>query len=329
MSEYDYFITITKTGTGKETKITGNLTCTFSEYDTTSDFLFIPKEESFSLDFNPLTILGDLRCEKISCEYTKRRAFIDRSWEYWLGACRHEYGFEIPLYIGNDYRYIKLMSYLDEITYNNKCITIKELEEIQNKYNLELNCEISAEENDISFALLQSRGKNAKEKTYVPLKYEVGKANKDLLQNTYMNKNHCFSYQCSTMVDVIFAILHFIVMHQYEFKICALCQKLYVKIPNHGQGKFCSRKSPLGSNSYFDERTNKKFKDLDCQKSMKIFHQIMRNRKKIKLRHAPDEEQENTFRNKFDNYNDKIKNVSIVENLIKFYYYVEQYEFQI
>lgn len=323
MSEYDYYVDIRKTGTKKNTEITGNLTCTFCEYGTNSGFPFIPEEKNFSLKFNPLTILGDLRKVKQPHEYSSKRLDMNTLFD----SYEYEYGFEKPLYIGNDEQYLKFISNLDKIIRDNQCKTLQDLKLIQRQYNLNLDYKISEEKNNNSKELLQSKKCYAPERIYKPLEYKYGEINKVLEKNTYMNKNHQFSYHCYTMADVIFSILHFIVIHQYEFKTCALCQKRYAKIPNNGQGKYCSRKSPLGLNSYFDESIQEKFINLDCQASMKKFQEIKKNKKKNLLTYAPTFEQEEMFINKFDTYNETIKKSPTVKNLIALYSFIKQYKF--
>lgn len=322
MPEYDYHVVIRKTGTGNNTEVTGKLTCTFSMYDTKSN-IPIPKYISFTIDFNPLTILGDLRCGKRSYQYLNKRVNADKSWKYFLQAYRCEYSFKKPLYIGNDEQYLKFVSNLDKIMRNNQCRTLEELKKIQKQYKLNLDYNILVEENDISFDLLQRKKRNVTKMTYKSLEYKFGETNEELEKSTYLNKNHEFSYDCHTMADVIFSILHFIVIHKYEFKSCALYQKRYVKIPNHGQGKYCPRKSPLGLNPYFDTNMEKKFIDLDCQESMKKFHEIIRNMKKNKLTYCYEDEQKYRFENEFYKYNDKVKNAPTVNNLIELHSFVK------
>lgn len=326
MPEYTYHVVIRKTGTGLDTKIKGKLICTFSMYDTKSD-IPIPTYKSFERNFNPLTILGDLRCSKRPYQYLNKRVNADKSWEYFSLAYRREYGFGRPLYIGNDAQYLKFVSNLDKIMRDNQCRTLQELEQIQKQYCLNLNCNILVEEKNIFFDLFHQKNHNATETTYKPLEYKSGETNEEIEKNTYLDKNHKFSYQCLTMADVIFSILHFIVIHKYEFKTCALCQKRYVKIPNHGQGKYCSRISPLGLNKYLDNCTKEKFKKSDCQTSMKKFREIIRNKKKRKIRYAPTDEQENLFINKFNEYDDMNKESPTVNNLIALYKFIEQYKF--
>ena len=210
---------------------------------------------------------------------------------------------------------------------NNECTTLKDLEKIQKHHKLNLNCNISIEKKNIYYGLLKRKQGYATEKTYKPLEYKFGEANDELKSNAYMNKNHQFHYHCYNMADVIFSILHFIVIHKYEFKTCALCQKRYVKIPNRGRGKYCSRKSPLGLSSYFSDTINRKFINLNCQESMKKFHEIKRNMKKSKLAYIKDDKLRFPFEREFDIYNDKVKNAPTINNLIELYSFTQKYKF--
>lgn len=328
MNNYIYDVTINKKGTKKGTEITGKLTGISCKYDTESSFPYLPEEISFSLDFNPLTILGDLRNKKQPYEYPYGRLNIDRAWKYLLDSYQYEYGFGESLYIGNDEQYLKLISALDKIMRTSQCRTLEDLEEIQHTYKLELDCKILVERHNIYYDLLKKRNRHIEKSEYTPLEYEFGKTNDELIKSTYMNKNHRFYYHCSSMAEVIFAILHFIVVHQYEFKTCALCQKRYVKIPNKGQGKYCPRINPLGTNPNFTDNDREKLKELNCQEAMSKFHEIMRNKKKYKTTYASTEESQIRFENEFAKCNDKVKSSPVTKNIIELYSFVTEYKFQ-
>ena len=163
MHEYYYNVVIRKTGTGKNTRVTGELNYTFSEYDTDCPF---PRENIISLEFEPLIILGDLRNKEQSCEYIEERFNIDRSWQCLLGSYEYEYGFGEPLYIGNDEQYLKFVSKLDKIMRNNECTNIKDLKKIQIEHKLNLECNIFLEVPNIWYDLLQ-RKKDLQQKKYI------------------------------------------------------------------------------------------------------------------------------------------------------------------
>ncbi len=326
MNEYNYHVLIRKNNPGENKKITGKLTYTFFTYD--SDFP-IPTEKSTTIEFDPLTILGNLSNHEKPCTYFNKRLNINSSWTSLQGSYEYEYGFGEPLYIGNDEQYLKFISALEKIMRNNQYKTLKDLEALQRQYNLELECEISVKEPNILFDLLRKKGRNVKKHTSKPIKYEFGKINDELLQNTYLNRDHQFDYHCRSLSDILFAILHFIIIHQYKFNTCALCQKTYVKLPNHGQGKYCPRPNPLVLSSCFDEKTKEKLKNLSCEKSMSKFREIIRNKKKSKLIYAPSEEEQNRFLSEFNNYNDKAKISPTIKNLEELYSFVKSYDFSI
>ena len=326
MAEYNYHVLIRKKNLGENVEITGKLTYTFFTYDSN---IPIPTEKSTIREFNPLTILGDLSNHEKPFTYFNKRLNINSSWTSLQGSYEYEYGFGEPLYIGNDEQYLKFISALEKIMQNNQYKTLEALEALQHQYNLELVCEISVEKPNTLFDLLRKKGRNAEAYTYNPLKYEFGKTNDELLQNTYLSQNHQFNYSCHSLSDVLFAILHFVIIHQYKFNTCALCQKKYVKIPNHGQGKYCPRPNPLVLSSCFDEKTKEKLKNLSCEKSMSKFREIIRNKKKSKLIYAPSEEEQNRFLDEFNKYNDKTKQSPTIKNLEELYSFVKSYDFSI
>ena len=163
--EYDYHVIMRNVVKEKEGKdeapqyieVTGELNYTFSEYD--NDFP-IPTEKNHLLEFNPLVILGDLRNREHAYEYSTERHNIDKSWQDLSNSYKYEYGFGKPLYIGNDEQYLKFISKLDKIMRNNECTTLRDLEEIQKQNNLNLDCTISVEEENILFELLQKKQRN-------------------------------------------------------------------------------------------------------------------------------------------------------------------------
>ena len=332
MNEYNYHITIKKTGVGKQTVLTGTLLFVSQEYDKTSTTAFLPATKEHEVHFNPLTILGDLRNRELPYEYRDNRLNFNaippctippHSYDY-------EYGFGTPIYIDNTKQYLAFLSELNTIMQYNTCKTLEDLETIRTLYKIEIDCKISKEEPNIYFELLQRRNRNAERYVYEPLDYTFGKPNNELTQRTYLKENHQFSYRCYTVTGILFAILHFIVIHEYVFRTCSLCQKKYAKIPNNGQGKYCPRISPLSAKPYFENRNGNlcsKFENLSCTESMIKFHEIIRNMKKNKLHYAHTDEAKNHFLTEFDKYNDTVTQSPTINNLITLYNFVKNYVF--
>lgn len=331
--EYNYHVIIEKNGTGKDTKIAGTLTSSFCKYNNSDIF---PTEESTQIEFNPLIILGDVKGIKTIYLYPSKRLNADNSQQKSKVSYNFEFGFEKEhMYINDEEQYFAFVSELNKIVKENNCKTLSDLEKIRNSHKIELDCKIAIKEPNIYFESLQKKNLKAEKDRYVPLNYEFGKVNDKLSKKTYMKKDYQFYYHCHTMSEVIFAVLHFIVIHEYEFRTCALCQKIYAKIPNNGQGKYCSRKSPLESELSITGKSGNignKFKGLNCQESMSKFREIIRNMKKNRLNCISDEEKEYKykFENEFNEYSKSIELASspVIENLEKLYLFVKNYKFE-
>lgn len=309
----DYRVVIIKKGKGKDTKITGRILYDIQGYENAKRiFPYIPSEETIRKEFNPLTVLGDLNCLKLSEEqkYINIENVEDNSLD------------------------IHFIKEIKEIILSNKNNSIDDLELLRQKYRIGLEYNVLIEQSNPYSALLKmkkaGKGKNAEvNTTFVPLNYEFGKENSELLEKKYLNQNHAFSYNCNTVSEIIFAILHFIITHGYKFEKCALCKKWHARIPVQGQPQYCYRISPLSLNPYFVKKNGSnhqsKFINSDCQESMKKYNEILRNMKKDICKNFKSEEMQYKFENEYnEKHEEMFKDISI-DSLIQMYEWVRDY----
>lgn len=306
--EHEYLVTITKEGTGKDTTITGEISYVAQEYDdTSSNPLHLSNEKTHQIEFDPLTILGDLKLIHLPKE--------------------HENTLHLPLNINK--HCIPFVSEVKKIIQMNTYKSLDELELLRQKYEIALDCKIFIEKLNPYSSLSYKRNKSVKETTYVPLKYEFGKPNADIIQNEYLKENHQFIYKCYTVSEFLYAILHFIIIHEYTFQTCALCKRRYAHIPIQGQGKYCSRLSPLSLESYFITKKGKTyqhcFENLTCQKSMRKYNEIIRNIKKNKLCYASPESK-TKFDISFDEKRVELNKDMSIHKLVQFFNWVRDYD---
>lgn len=300
--EHTFQIRINKIGNGKDTKITGILSYNSLHYDNkNTKKLYVPIEKRTDIDFNPLTILGELD--------SLNRIF--------------------PFTVTNNKKHSEFLSNLNPTNLQKYSISLDNLEELRINYELDLKCQILIDQKNIISEKLQKRMAYVESRTFVPLIYEFGKDNKAILKKEYLKSDHQFYYQCFTMPEILFAILHFMVIHEYEFSTCALCGRSYVKIPCQGQGKYCSRQNPFSSHPYLVSKKvtyKEHFDNLDCKQAMRKYNQILRNLKKSRLLYGPSEPDDTLkFYKEIQNHRKKI---CTFDDYVALFNFVRDYNFK-
>lgn len=239
-----------------------------------------------SLPFNPTTILCDSSYKNTPLEHTD--LFFD-DWDY-----LHEYAFGDKLKIENREQYYKLI------------ITIKKMILESQKTNAVLNysnIDFLRSFFDITYQFTPMRNmKNlqhfdkAEMRPVIYSMYHIDTA----LSFSFSDITQYF-YECYSMSDVVFAILHFLASRQYKFNICAHCGR-YFATTSYKQ-KYCFRKSPM-----------QQYKHLNCEQAVRnITQEINRGYKRIYnnlyQNHSKEPsilsdflEKYNTARNDFNNY---------------------------
>ncbi len=180
-----------------------------------------------------------------------------------------EYAFGKPIHIDkteNLYYYYPLAELIKDSILNNKKISIEELERIKLFFNINLNYSISLKENNPLYEKLNGK-KDIKEFTYIPLEYGHCNINKIFEDNK--TKSYKYIYKCDTLTEVIFSILHYLIINKYnKVRRCNHCEKLYFY--QHSNSEFCNRKTPI-----------KEYEHLECKQAVKNIKQLCKRRNKI------------------------------------------------
>lgn len=181
--------------------------------------------------FNPLTALCDLRNLKSKDKDLKDdKSVIDTS-------IKSENAFGIPFKINTseDGTYFLLVNYINDMIKNNNVVSIKNLEKLRLYFDLKLDYTITYKK----LTCLKVNQKNNIKYRYVPLNYYCKFDGLDL--KNIDKKPHKYIYNCYTIADVIFAVLHFLVLHGYnDIKKCENCDKYFFST-KASREKYCER----------------------------------------------------------------------------------------
>ncbi|MDF2872032.1 MAG: hypothetical protein K0R05_3607 [Anaerocolumna sp.] len=330
MEEFSYKVYIEKKMIKDKIYITGTLiqaSTTTSNIRTIFDpFSILYPDNPDIINFDPLTILGDLRNRKLPYEYPNRRLNLNNSWQSLSSSYEFEYGFEIPLYVGNDKHYLMFVSELDKIMRLNLCRNLYDLEEMRKLFKIELHCTIDIEKINPLYDLLLNKNKITKQYIFEEVKYDHGMLNEDLNNYNYLNQNHQFRYDCYSVAEIVFSIFYFIVIHNYTFETCALCQKRYAKIPTQGKVKCCTRRNQLNLEGYLSPKKCQANSNPNCTETLELIKEQIRNDKKCIYTHMDRFGKQNysRFSDTFDKYQKNLNDNHTVKNLQKLYYLVKK-----
>lgn len=118
---------------------------------------------------------------------------------------------------------------------NNNVVSIKDLEKLRLYFGLKLDYTITYKK----LTCLKVNKKNNIKYRYVPLNYYCKFDEMDL--KNIDKKPHKYIYNCYTIADVIFAVLHFLVLHGYnDVKKCENCYKYFFST-KASREKYCER----------------------------------------------------------------------------------------
>lgn len=248
------------------------------------------QQKLINYNFVPNSVLCDLSVfENINNEVDKDNTNTDYIYEK---------SFDIPIKINKhkDTYYYIFTKLIAERIINNKPIKFKELEKLKLYFDISLDYSISYKEKSKTIK---------KDFDYVPL--QCGFCNIEKVFENNDKKSHKYIYKCNTLTDVIFAILHYLVINKYnKIKKCNHCGKLFFY--NNERSKYCNRKSPY-------TLYNKKNK-LECEQTVRnvkqnfsIKHKRRYNENRICERSL------NEYLDVYYFHKDKIDNCSSIENL--------------
>lgn len=245
-------------------------------------------EKLINYDFVPTSVLCDLSV----LEYETNT--IDKDIIY-IGY-KYEKAFETPIKIDKhqDIYYYSFAELIKERIVNNEPISFKELDKLKLFFNINLNYSISYKEKS---------NKIKNDFDYIPLQY--GFCNIEKVFENNDKKPHKYIYNCNTLTDVIFAILHYLVMNKYtKIRKCNHCGKLYYY--NHEKQIYCKRKSPYENYTH-----------LECEQAVRNIKKKLSDRNKS-IKSNLDNYYEHNFEayiEQWYKYKDEVDKCSSIENL--------------
>jgi hypothetical protein len=224
--------------------------------------------------FDPLTVLGDLfgilipPYNRFRAGYTEHPFFLGREYS-------HEENTEgISMNVYDDtpsQTLLEALNALPEIFILNRRLSMSEFEIIKQAFRLRFSCEIGFKHESISHMLGMTEdfsGKAVHEFDYRPISetydYDINamfEQNKD--------RPYQFTYTCHGMEDIIFSVLHYLVMMKYKFNQCSHCLQYFATTTF--KQKYCNRKSLYPG-----------FEKHNCEQAVRNIKQnIARNKKTI------------------------------------------------
>lgn len=173
-------------------------------------------------EFDPLTVLGDLldTAKGVSNEDNYKR-LADNFCMLFKVTCEDEDYFE----------YFEKMCALRKIVLHDKDLTLATFERLRSFFDLKFDFDIV------------DRAKDDEIDTLLDTPIRFGFCNIETALNSGQGDNHLFMYRCRTMVDVPFAVLHYLLWNGYKFRQCEHCEQLFAA--KSFKTKYCTRKSPF------------------------------------------------------------------------------------
>ncbi len=263
--------------------------------------------------FNPLTVLCDLRSLSSKDKDLKEdKNVINTSIK-----SENAFGIRFKMDKSEDGAYFLLVNYINNMIKNNNIVSIKEIEKIRLYFNLRLDYTIAYKK----LTCLKVNKKNNIKYRYVPLNYYCRFDELDL--KNIDKKPHKYIYNCYTIADVIFAVLHFLVLHGYnDIKKCENCEKYFFST-KVSREKYCEREK--SNCKQVIKKLTKDIQDLNKAIYDKLFHDFTDY-------DVEEEESENTvwldFKKERENYEPKGKKVNI-KTLMKYKNFLEDYKKQL
>lgn len=220
--------------------------------------------------FTPSTILGDLieTTKGISCKENYQRAAT--TFQNYFGA----------LEIADEaWDYFEKMCDLRKLIICDNMFSIAQFEMVRSFYDLSFSVQMADET-----PFIGSRTKPLKPRHFGFSKIEQVLDHKADTTRYYI-------YHCQAMIDVPFAILHYLLCHEYKFRSCEHCGKFFAT--KSLKQKYCTRKSPC-----------KEYKHLRCDIAVDHFMKKIKKRKKSVMtslsNHYPNAY--NLFLDEYDSY---------------------------
>lgn len=262
-------------------------------------------------NFNPLTVLGDL-LDIVT--YTGISPHPQDSYSLNEDYKTH------PFFLGHEYKgnplfketyclqdFFLAVNELKVIITSNSRFSMNKFEILKQFLSLRFTYKIEFREINPLYKLGYKENpinlEPVNEYQYMPLKYTYD-YNMKFMFDDNNESPHKFTYTCFEIKDIIFSVLHYLVLLEYKFSRCEHCRKYFAtKDLSH---VYCNRNSPY-----------KGREDLACGEAVdRLMTKIMKRKKSIKAYlydYYP--HNANKFLYEFSTYKSAVKSVSNLEML--------------
>lgn len=131
-----------------------------------------------------------------------------------------------------------------------------------------------------------------------------------------VSKFHSYFYECYSLADVVFSILHFLALGKYKFKMCLHCGRYFATQTD--KQKYCQRKSPYSE-----------YIHLNCEQAVRnISQEISRGYKRIynnlTQNHRDDTDTFNAFLSDYAECLEAFKQEPNTQNINNCFYVVKE-----
>ena len=265
---------------------------------------------SNAFNFNPLTILGDLKIVikdiafNNNLKMSTEKSFLFNA-PYDTEDC-------IPILnkTSNNFKYFCLLEEIQKIIKYNKKFTISDLNLLGQYCQIPINFSLTVFE----------KSENAKNELKSGKSFTYGLCSFDEMYDNKKSDSHIFICQCSSITDIVFYILYYLILFDYHFYQCKHCKRYSATKKRQGINKYCSRENILQLDAY-NAKT--------CKEAVEMLLDNLRTRKKTYYDHLYAKYGANDQTNNFiEGYNELYKKVKIdpsPENLIKLKEFLDGY----
>lgn len=290
-----------------------------SNHDELTSILQNTTGEWSETNFKLLTVLGDL-LDVVT--YKEESPYPADNYSFKQNYTEHPF-FSEKMFDSNswfreplrDKRFFVALNELKEIIVNNRRLSANEIEILKQYLSLTFIFKMEFKELNPLYELgyREFKGKKVYEYQYSPLDYNC---NFDL--NKVIEKKGTdfrFIYLCHSIEDIIFSVLHYLILFDFQFTQCNHCKKYFAT--KTLKQKYCKRNSP-----YRGQENN------PCEQAVKtVFQDFGRRKKRIYERlnnYAEDEKKISTFLDEYHELRAIARKSPTVENLEKLEQYLTQ-----
>ena len=274
--------------------------------------------DNTAFEFDPLTTLCDLldpaiydgSAAGLEKTHIEHPFFIGREYEGDPEAI-HKYRFTMFLYA---------LRCLKDIIVEKRQFSMSELEVAKIVFKLKFSYRLEFREEDQLYDLgyeVNPFTQKVIEKYLYETPYYIFDFDIEKLFDEYKDNARIFTYTCYDVKDIIFSVVHYLVLQKYQFNQCGHCNKYFAT--KTLKNKYCKRKSPYKGYGRFSG-----FEKTECEQAVRdILQEIRRDIKRIDDHLIISDRENNThnagiFWEACCDYREKMKQFYTVENLKAF-----------